>query len=1011
MKRCVNVLLLLSFLLGSEIAFSQAFTTADYRKAEWMTARFYGAQRASLKTGTTSNWLLQNQGTATDFNNDNDGGYDLTGGWFDCGDHPMFGQTQFYSAYVLLKGYDLWPAGYGDYYSQTYAGYFKAQNYNWEGTGHDPDGIPDIVNEVKYATDFFIKATRSATQFYSQKGQGNADHKHWITSVKMATLATAEGGQPRVMYSNVKDASMASFCAATLALMSRVYRQYDATYADLCLAHAKFAYAFAKANQATAGSPEGAFYGANAKWQDDYASMCTELYYATNDATYKTEALSYEGNVTNHNYCFGYNNDDDIAAYNLATLGSTKSAALLASFASTYKAAVNGSGIYTGGDATWGTLRYNANAAFVVAMNMVYTKTTGVDPFIYKQVDYILGNNTAGSGSSKLSFVVGFGSNSVKYPHHRNVYLNDNDVANTAVISIPARNAQFGYLVGGIRSGTYTDSRDNYTNGEGGIDYSAGLVGAIAYILAQTATVNPTGVTVAPKPLAVPLSGTMTVSATVAPAGATPTVTWTSSNTSIATVDATGIVTGVALGTAYIIAKTATGNFKDSTLCTVSKINVTGVTVTPTTLSLTVGNTGQLTALTVPTNASNQNMIWSSSDATIASVSSTGLVTGLAVGSVMITVTTAEGSFKATAPVTVAVNLSTVMANQVATPPTIDGNITEADWNLSKSITKVASGTMNNTATFGLLWDANNLYVAVKVLDATITTSNTNVYDNDGVELYFDMNNNNGGYDASDRQWVKVMNSTNIWEKIGTGTGANTTTSKVVSATKAITGGYTMEFAIPWTNSFGITPSTATIYGFDIAINDCDGGTTRSNQVMWIGDANDYTTLTNVGDLRLAAGSTTITQTIALAAGWNLVSFNVVPTDSTIATVFNGVMTNVKEIKTADAFYSTTNTSTALNSLKSIEQGKGYLVNMKATGTLSLTGVPSTFTATKVLGTMKTGWNLVGCVYQTSTAIATAFDITKISAVKNFSGFYVSGGTANSLTNVVPSNGYFVKKN
>lgn len=1013
MKRYIISISVLISILYSVRVFSQVpfFTTADYQKAEWMTCRSYGGQRSSTSNGVPSNWLVMNTGTGVDFKTDADGTHDLSGGWFDCGDHVKFGQTQYYSAYMLLKGYDLWPAGYGDYYSQNYAGYKKTQDFTWEGKSHDPDGIPDILNEVKYATDFFIKCARDGSTFYYQIGEGNADHKHWITSVKMATLAASEGGSPRPIYKNPADASMPSFCGATLALMSRKYRSIDSKYADTCLAHALMAYTYAKAHPGTVGSAGGTFYGGNAKWQDDFACLCTELYYATNDAKYKTEALSYAGNLSNHNYCFGYNNDDDIAAYNLATLGNAASKTLLNSFATTYKAAVT-NGVYNGGNTTWGPLRYNANAAFIVAANDLLNGVTTIDPFIYKQVDFIMGNNTCGSGSKNLSFIVGFGANAAKYPHHRNVFLNDNDVANTTVIDIPARNAQFGYLVGGVRSGTFTDSRNNYQTTEGGIDYSACLVGALAYILSKTATVAPTGITVSPKPLAVSLNGTNTVSATISPAGATSAITWTSSNQSIAAVDVNGLVTGFALGTAYIIAKTVTGNFKDSTLCTVSKITVTGVTVTPTNLSLMIGKTTQLTGLTVPTNASTQGMTWASSDATIASVSSSGLITANAIGTTTITVTTTEGSFKANCLLTVVVNTSTVIATQVSAAPTIDGNITETNWNLNKIIEKQASGTKNNTATFGVLWDANYLYVAVKVLDATITTSNTNVYDNDAIEMYFDINNNGGAFDASDRQWVKVVNSTGIWEKLGAGAGATTTTSKVISATKLITGGYTMEFAIPWSNSFGIAPNTTSLYGFDIAFDDCDGTTTRSNQYMWVGDANNYQTLLNVGDLQLSVVSVpTVTQSISLVQGWNLVSFNVVPTDSSISKVFSTVITNVLEIKNADAFYSPSNSLAVFNSLKSIEQGKAYLVKMKAATTLTLSGTPTTFTAAKQLNAMKSGWNLVGCIYQASTPIATAFDLTKISAIKNFNGFYIPNGTANSLTNVVPNMGYFVKKN
>jgi len=435
----------------------------------------------------------------------------------------------------------------------------------------------------------------------------------------------------------------------------------------------------------------------------------------------------------------------------------------------------------------------------------------------------------------------------------------------------------------------------------------------------------------------------------------------------------------------------------------VSKINVTGVTVTPTNVSITAGKTSQLTAVTVPANASNQSMTWTSSDESIATVSSTGLVSGVSAGTATITVTTVEGSFKATSTITVSANPSLVIAKKTLTAPVIDGNLSESMWTLDKTVAKVVSGTKNNTETFGLLWDDTYLYVGAKVLDATIITSNANNYDNDGIEIYFDMNNNGGAYDTPDRQFIQVVNSTTIWEQSSRTTG-------VKSATKLITGGYTIEIAIPWTN-FGVTANTATLYGFDIAVDDDDAAPTRDNQVVWVGDANDYNNLSNVGDLQLSTQTVggTINQSITLNAGWNLISFNVVPTDSSIATVFNGVMPYVTEIKNADAFYNTTG-QVIFNSLKSIEQGKAYLVKMKAVSTLTLTGMASTMTATKLQNSLKTGWNLVGCPFQATTAITTAFDITKINSLKNFGGFYIPNATANSLTTIAPNLGYFVNK-
>jgi len=84
-----------------------------------------------------------------------------------------------------------------------------------------------------------------------------------------------------------------------------------------------------------------------------------------------------------------------------------------------------------------------------------------------------------------------------------------------------------------------------------------------------------------------------------------------------------------------------------------SDVPVTGVTVSPTSLSLTAGQTGQLTATVQPSNATNKNVSWSSSNTSVATVNSSGLVTAVAAGSATITVTTQDGGKTATCAVTV----------------------------------------------------------------------------------------------------------------------------------------------------------------------------------------------------------------------------------------------------------------------------------------------------------------------------------------------------------------------
>ena len=196
-------------------------TNQDYVKAGWMTARMYGGNRS----GYGPNWLIMTYNSGRDFIKDADGAHSLVGGWHDCGDHVKFGQTQYYAGYMLLLGYSAFPEGYDDFYSFDYSGYRTANDFSFEGGRGTPNGIPDILDEVKYATDYYIKCIPNGTTFYSQVGNGDLDHKNWVTSVTMATYSNDQGGEAggtRQIKKNPNDASMVSFCGATLALMSRM---------------------------------------------------------------------------------------------------------------------------------------------------------------------------------------------------------------------------------------------------------------------------------------------------------------------------------------------------------------------------------------------------------------------------------------------------------------------------------------------------------------------------------------------------------------------------------------------------------------------------------------------------------------------------------------------------------------------------------------------------------------------------------------------------------------------
>lgn len=94
--------------------------------------------------------------------------------------------------------------------------------------------------------------------------------------------------------------------------------------------------------------------------------------------------------------------------------------------------------------------------------------------------------------------------------------------------------------------------------------------------------------------------------------------------------------------------------YREDSLCGGGTVvPVTGVTITPKTITVIAGATTQLSATVAPANATNKSVTYKSSDATIATVSSAGLVTTLKAGSVTITVTTVDGAKTDTSVITV----------------------------------------------------------------------------------------------------------------------------------------------------------------------------------------------------------------------------------------------------------------------------------------------------------------------------------------------------------------------
>ena len=131
-------------------------------------------------------------------------------------------------------------------------------------------------------------------------------------------------------------------------------------------------------------------------------------------------------------------------------------------------------------------------------------------------------------------------------------------------------------------------------------------------------------------------------------------LTWTSSDTNIVTVDANGNIKGIKPGTATITAKSTNGKKATCTVTvTTDEVEVEEIILTPEDNTIDSNSTTQVIAEIKPENATNRELVWESSDPSIATVDDKGIVKGLKSGTVTITAKTKDGKVVASTTITI----------------------------------------------------------------------------------------------------------------------------------------------------------------------------------------------------------------------------------------------------------------------------------------------------------------------------------------------------------------------
>ncbi len=355
---------------------------------------------------------------------------DVTGGWYDAGDHGK---------YVVNGGISVWTLN-NMYERAVAAG--NASKLEDKGDIVIPEagnGMPDILDETRIEMEFFLKMQREDGMVY-----------HKMHDYKWTALAVrpSEDDLTRI----VKPVTTAATLnlAATAAQSYRLWKGIDDTFANTCLEAAKKAYTAAKADPANYAPMDqdrgGGAYG-DTEVKDDFYWAACELYAATGDSTYYADLKGYKDAFKLVNNLAGGENSGSFSSFNWGCTAGLGTLTLLlnsdkltdAEYTTVKESVVEigqsyvdmtdsqGYGTpytiatYTDksieGSITgyeWGSNSFVINNAIVMAYAYDITGDMDFISGASSSMDYLLGRNAL-----EQSYVTGYGEHATTYPHHR----------------------------------------------------------------------------------------------------------------------------------------------------------------------------------------------------------------------------------------------------------------------------------------------------------------------------------------------------------------------------------------------------------------------------------------------------------------------------------------------------------------------------------------------------------------------------------------------------------------
>src|SRR5690349_21330485 len=242
MSRAVAAVLvaLLAGMAGPLAPPSAATPAFNYAEALQKSVWFYDAQRSgALPASNRVSWRADSA-----LRDGSDAGLDLSGGFYDAGDHVKFGLPFAFSVSMLAWGAVENRAAYA-------------------GSGQ----LPHLLANLKHGTDWIIKAHPSPNVVYGQVGAGNPDHAWWGSAEVMPMARPSYK-----VDSSCPGSDLAGEYAAAAASAALVFKNTDPAYAATLITHARQLYGFAatyRGKYSSCITDAASFYNSWSGYQDE----------------------------------------------------------------------------------------------------------------------------------------------------------------------------------------------------------------------------------------------------------------------------------------------------------------------------------------------------------------------------------------------------------------------------------------------------------------------------------------------------------------------------------------------------------------------------------------------------------------------------------------------------------------------------------------------------------------------------------------------------------------------